>query len=243
MYQLDILFQNKMPNTLFSKKIIIWFIASVAVLIGGGIADKVSGTGGSGGVDALGMGTTILIEGILFYFLFRKTDFLGKLVSRLSKKLWIKSVFIGWFSAMIVEAISYPTNPLFPGISFWGDLILTSPPYIFAHYFWFLILRKYKISIRKSLAIGGTSLLIAEYISGGMINPIIIPITAALFPALALMHGFHMVMPRLILNQEFSAIERKESRKVYLWGLVYPLIGLGIGIIIMFGLAPLFNIS
>jgi len=163
-----------------------------------------------------------------------KYDFLIRWVPRLSMPLIVSSVFAGWLFAEIDEFVNYPFNPLIPEISLTKDILLTTPMYIGAHLMWFWVLRRYRFTVFQALMTGGLSLGIYEFILG---TPS--PIAILVFPFMVMIHGVHMVVPKLALDEQLESFSLKESKMKYVFGIILPALGTGLGILIALLLASL----
>lgn len=167
-------------------------------------------------VSAIGQGLVYpVFVGIIYIVIKKKISINTKI------PLVLNFIILGWIFGMIDEILFWNSNPLFHGVSLPGDLILTTPAYIFAHAGWYFVNRKYSFSWFEALIVGGTSLLIIEEMQGGFIrkDPIF---SIILLPNLILMHGIHMVMPPYLLRIELSKIKRKNSINKYIWGIIVP---------------------
>lgn len=179
-------------------------------------------------ISAIGQGIGYLFfMGVIFLVISRNISFDFK------APLWLKFVFIGWFFAMIDEIVFWATNPLFENVSLIGDLTLTTGTYLLAHLGWYFVHRKYSFSWFESLITGGLALLIGEEIFGGFIlaSPIL---GIILLPAFIFMHGFHMIMPPVLLRNELNELTRKDNIYKYFFGILFPLIGYIVGAIFVF---------
>ncbi len=54
-----------------------------------------------------------------------------------------------------------------------------------------------------------------------------------------MIHGVHMVIPKLALNEQLESFNLKESNMKYVFGLILPALGTGLGILIALLLASL----
>ncbi|MBF0196543.1 MAG: hypothetical protein HQL32_02485 [Planctomycetes bacterium] len=232
--------QNKAkskPISLFPRWYTIWFLLACIVLLCGGIIDELNGKI-SDGFNAWGASISIFLMYIIVLLVWLKREPLQAIFLRIRIPILIKAILIGWVFAEIDELVCFPFNSLFPEATLTQDIVLTTPMYIFAHLFWFWVLHKYKFSIRESFYIGGSSLWIIEVVFGGGGAMIILGVL--LWPFMIMIHGCHMVLPRLILTSYFTQLEQKDTRWKYVLGIVAPLIGTGIGIIVACIIGPLF---
>ena len=220
---------------------IIWLLTSCFILIAGGIADELSGKEPIGGVNAWAAAGSILLLFIILVIVWKIRKPFRKFILKFSLPLIVASVLIGLFFAEIDELINWPFNPLTPGISLFGDIILTIPMYLMAHLFWFYVLKKYKFTIREALYIGGISGALTEFAFSGaflmlLFGPLILPFTI-------MIHGFHMVMPKLLLSKEFERYKQKDTKWKYVAGILLPILGTAIGVGIAFIIGSIFNIT
>lgn len=217
----------------------IWFYVSSLVFFAGGLVDRVSGKALEAGVDFFGATLSVFVLYLLVVFLWRKREYLWHIAAKIPLSLLFKSVLIGWFFAMIDEIVSFPFNPLFPGISLINDLILTTPMYILVHAVWFWILKRYTFTVREALVVGGFSLGLTEifgglFFGGSILVDAFIGIFIA-FPFVVMVHGPHMVMPALFLKENFERFSRKEKWYKYILGTSLPFLAslVGVGIIVL----------
>jgi hypothetical protein len=202
----------------------IWFLLSCLFLFIGGRID-VSG-GGIEGFNPSGaaIGMLVMYCIVIAVWKFRA---LMNWIAHLPMPLIVLSVFSGWVFAEIDELVNFPFNPLVPGISLSEDILLTTPMYIGAHLAWFWVLRRYRFTVFQALFTGGLSLGLYEFILGAPS-----PLVVLVFPFLIMIHGVHMVMPKIIFNEQFESFDLKESGIKYVFGVILPAIGTGLGILI-----------
>ncbi|HUS85515.1 MAG TPA: hypothetical protein VMX56_10240 [Anaerolineales bacterium] len=217
-----------------------WFYISCLLLFVGGISDEIAGKEVEG-MNAWGASISIFIMVLLVLFLWNKRDRVRSLASRIHLPLVMKSVMIGVLFAEIDELVCFPFNPLFSGVTLLEDIILTVPMYFFAHLFWYWVLRKYAFTVREALLTGGLSLGLVEVIFGG--TGVMALLGIFILPFIILMHGVHMVMPKLALFDEFAAVGKTETRLKYLAGVLMPIAGTIIGIGAAFLVAAVFNLA
>lgn len=203
----------------------IWFVLSCLLLFIGGIIDGAEGED-LAGFNPWGAALGMFVMYIMILVVW-KYSFLISWVSRLQMPLVILSVFSGWLFAEIDELVNYPFNPLVPGITLTEDILLTTPMYIGAHLMWFWVLRRYRFTVFQALLTGGFSLGIYEFILG---TPS--PIAVFIFPFMIMIHGVHMVIPKIALNEQFENISLKETKMKYVFGVMLPALGTGLGILV-----------
>lgn len=209
-----------------------WFILSCLLLFIGGIIDALEGRQ-LVGFNPWGAALGIFVMYVIVWALW-KHDVLVRWISRLPIPLIASSVLAGWLFAEIDECVNYPFNALIPGISLTKDVLLTTPMYIGAHLLWFWVLRRYRFTVFQALMTGGLSLGIYEFILG---TPS--PIAILVFPFMIMIHGVHMVIPKLALNEQLESFNLKESNMKYVFGIILPALGTGLGILIALLLASL----
>lgn len=217
----------------------IWFFLSCGFLFVAGIFSTLAGN--ATGIESWGAALGIFLMYLIVVIVWVNREKLGSLFYKIKLPLLFLSVFIGWFFAEIDELINFPFNPLIDGISLIGDIILTTPIYVCAHLFWFFALKKYKFSYSQALITGGAALGLYEVIIGGGAAMSIL--TLLTLPAIIMIHGVHMIMPKIILNKRFEEHEQKKSLFKFVVGIILPGIGAGIGIVIAFALRIIFNIN
>lgn len=216
---------------LFPRWFLIWFYISLLVLAIGGIIDLISGNQSQ--INALAAAIGIFIEFLIVLVVWKYKDKIKLTKIKSTFPLVIVSIIIGWIFSEIAELVNYPFNPLTPGITLTGDILATTPMYILAHLMWFFILKKYNFTYFQSFITGGISLMLFEVFFGiiggaGAMILVAIPI----WPFMVMIHGAHMIMPKILLNKEFNNSNQKESRWKYFWGILLPVIGTILGIII-----------
>jgi uncharacterized membrane protein YqaE (UPF0057 family) len=141
--------------------------------------------------------------------------------------------------SQVDETINFPFNPLFPGSTLWQDLVYTSLMYIPGHGGWFWVLRRYAFTPAEALITGGFSLAIFEALSGGAAGLL----TVFVLPFAIMIHGSHMVMPKLGLGSVLTYAGQRETRWKYVFGVIIPAIGVGLGVGLAFGLVFLMQAS
>ncbi len=203
----------------------IWFLASCLLLFIGGRIDAANG-GGKEGFDPQGAAIGMFVMYCLVMGVWRFRSLITR-VARLPVPLIVLSVLGGWLFAEIDELVNFPFNPLFPGISLSRDLLLTTPTYLGAHLMWFWVLRRYRFTVFQALITGGLSLGFYELIFG---TPS--PLVILILPFLIMIHGVHMVVPRIMLSEQLESVCLKESKIKYLLGILLPAVGTGTGILI-----------
>ena len=203
----------------------IWFVLSCLLLFVGGIIDVAEGED-LAGFNPWGAALGMFVMYIMILAVW-KYSFLISWVSRLQIPLVVLSVFSGWLFAEIDELVNYPFNPLVPGITLTEDILLTTPMYIGAHLMWFWVLRRYRFTVFQALLTGGFSLGIYEFILG---TPS--PIAIFIFPFMIMIHGVHMVIPKIALNEQFENSSLKETKMKYVFGVTLPALGTGLGILV-----------
>ncbi len=155
--------------------------------------------------------------------------------------LCLQSVIIGWFFSQVSEVISFPFNPLYPGISLIKDILITSPIYICTHLFWFFILRRYKLNLFQALILGGMAVGIFEFtIGGGNANLLLVIL---FFPVTILIHGMHMAMPYIFLKPRLPETDTLNTIYKIPVSIIIPALGTGLGVIIAFLLVSILNIK
>ncbi len=197
--------------------------------------------GGGEGFNPLGASVMVFLSYIIVICIWRIRSFAQIIASIIPLPAILTSVIIGWSFAMLDEIINYPFNPLFPGISFFWDLLLTTPMYVGAHFMWFYVLKKYRFSTFQALITGGFSLGLTElflaYAGVAAFAGFVI------LPFVVMIHGIHMIMPKVFLNSYFEKQTQNDSRWKYVLGVVLPLVGIAIGIGVFYSIAVIFGIS
>ncbi len=218
----------------------VWFYISCLFLFIGGALNFIFGED-SEGFNPFGASIMVFASYLIVISVWRFRSLAQRFASLMPLPTFIVSVLIGWSFAMIDEIINYPFNPLFPGISFFGDLLLTTPMYVGAHLMWFYVLKKYKFSTFQALFTGGFSLGLTEMFLAGA--GVMAFAGFIILPFVVMVHGIHMVMPKVFLNSYFEKQTQSDSKWKYILGVVLPLIGLGVGIGIFSLIAFTFGIS
>lgn len=212
----------------------IWFYISTIVLFVGGLANKLAGAPAEG-VDlfgaSIGVSAMYLLTIIVWHY---RTPF-SAFVTRIPLPMLLQSVLTGWFFSQVDEITNFPFNPLFPGVTLLRDLVFTSLMYIPGHIGWFWVLRRYAFTPAEALMTGGFSLGLFEMLSGGAAGLLAIFI----LPFAMMIHGTHMVMPKLGLGSALTYAGQKETRWKYALGVIIPAVGVGLGIGLAFGLVLL----
>jgi|SRR3989344_2508410 len=212
----------------------VWFYVSTLVFFVGGVVNKLTGTP-DGDLNLWGAAIGVFVMYLLTLLAWRRREALQVFVAKISLPLAVKSVLIGWFFAEIDELVNFPFNPLFPGISLVQDIIFTTPFYLLVHIGWFWVLRKYKFTITETFVIGGLTLGLFEVFGGG-VNALAI-LGILVFPFIVMVHGVHMVMPKIALRQEFDRENQTDTKWKYVIGILAPAAGGIIGIGLMFPLS------
>jgi len=203
----------------------IWFMASCLFLFIGGVIAIAEGEE-QAEFNLWGAALGVFVMYALIWALW-KYDLLASWVSRLPIPLIVSSVTVGWLFAELDELVNYPFNPLVPGISLAEDILLTTPIYLGAHLLWFWVLRRYRFTVFQALLTGGVSLGIYEFIFG---TPS--PLALLIFPFMVMIHGVHMVVPKLALHEELERLDLKETNMKYIFGIILPALGAGLGILV-----------
>jgi len=209
----------------------IWFYIATVILFAGGLANKLAG-GRIEGFNHLGAAVGIFAMYLLTLFVWRYRSFFSAFVTKIPLPILLQSVLVGWIFSQIDELINFYTNPLFPGVTLLQDLGLTSLMYIPGHIGWFWVLRRYAFTPAEALMTGGLSLGLFEVFSGGAAGLLAIFI----LPFIMMIHGSHMVMPKLGLGATLTYEGQKETRWKYVVGVAIPAIGVGLGIGLAYGL-------
>mgnify|MGYP001579135908 FL=1 len=209
----------------------IWFFASCLVFLIGGAINKLAGVP-DGDLNLWGAAIGVFAMYLLALFTWRRRETLRAFVAKISLPLVVKSVLIGWFFAEIDELVNFPFNPLFPGISLFQDVIFTTPFYLLVHLGWFWVLRKYKFTVTEALIVGGLTLGSFEIFGGG-VNVLSI-LVVLVFPFVVMIHGVHMVMPKIGLARELDNENQTDTKWKYVIGVLVPAAGGIIGIGLMF---------
>jgi hypothetical protein len=204
----------------------IWFIASCLLLFTSGVIDIAEG-GGQIGFNPWGAALALFAMYVLIWVLW-KYDILASWVSRLPVPLVVLSVITGWLFAEIKELIDYSFNPSVPGGSLAEDILLTTPMYIGAHLMWFWVLRRYRFTVFQALLTGGLSLGIDELIFGSSTS-----IAILIFPFLVMIHGVHMVVPKLALSEKLERFDLKDSKMKYIFGIILPALGTRLALLVV----------
>lgn len=236
----EIIMQNKRNPSFVPRWFSIWFYISCLLLFIGGALNLIFG-GAGGGFDPFGASIMVFLSYLIVVFVWRIRSSAQIFASIIPLPAVLVSVVIGWSFAMIDEIINYPFNPLFPDISFFGDLLITTPMYLGAHLMWFYVLKKYRFSAFQALFTGGFSLGLTELFLGG--GGVLAFIGFLILPFVVMIHGIHMVMPKVFLSSYFEKQTQIDSKWKYVMGIVLPLIGLSVGIGVFYVIAQMFGIS
>lgn len=230
-------FMRKLP--LLPWWVNLWFFVSCAVLSIGGIADEMAGKEQEG-LNAWGAALGISVMYFIVLILWWKRSTLRSFTEKIPLPLVVTSVLIGWTFAEIDELVNFPFNPLVPGITLAQDILFTTPIYLLAHAGWYHVLRRYVMTPTEALIVGGASLGIYEVLSGGGAAVLLfIPF----WPFIIMIHGVHMIVPKILLSGRFDEMEQKNGRRKYVLGILLPAIGAGIGVLIAGILALLMGVS
>ncbi len=97
--------------------------------------------------------------------------------------------------------------------------------YIPAHIGWFWVVRRYAFTPATALMTGGLSLGLFEISSGGAEGVLAIVV----LPFVVMIHGPHMVMPKLGLGSVLTHDGQIETRWKYVVGVLVPALGVGLG--------------
>jgi hypothetical protein len=215
----------------------IWLLLVIILLFIGGIADRLGGSPAEG-LDPAGAAVGVSIMYVLTIALWRKRSVLISIVSRVRIPLVFKSILVGWSFAELGELVNFPFNPLFPGATLLQDLLLTTPFYFFGHLGWFIVLRRFRFTPAQALLTGGFAFGLFEVFSGGFGLAGVLTIALA-FPFVVMIHGPHMVMPRLALQPAFDLLAVNTSKWKYLLGVLLPGAGIVVGVGLAYLIAPL----
>lgn len=202
----------------------IWFVLSCGILFAGGLIDHTSGSTSSG-FDPIGAAVGMFLLYLLLWIAWRFRFVIRKAFQTAAPVLWI-SVVSGWLAAELDELINFPFNPLVPRITLWQDILLTTPMYIFAHLFWFRVLKKYRFSVFEALLTGGISLGIFEFFLGA---PSVWAI--AILPFYIMIHGVHMIIPKILFEKQFEALPQQDTKLKYVFGILAPALGTLVGLV------------
>lgn len=227
-----------MSTKLLPRWFTIWFYIASIVLFAGGLTDKLAGTPVKG-FDPFGASIGVFVMYLLTQLVWRYRDTFSNFLSKIPLPALLLSVLVGWFFSQIDELINYPFNPLFPGVTLWQDLVYTSLMYIPGHIGWFWMLRRYAFTPAAALMTGGLSFGLFEMLSGGVAGFLGIFI----LPFVMMIHGSHMVMPKLGLGSALTYEGQKETRWKYVLGVTIPAIGVGLGIGLAFGMAFMMGVN
>ena len=212
-----------------------WFYASCALFLIAGIANALSG-GSTEGLNLWGAAVGMLAMYLLVRIVWQRIADPRAFVARLPWPLLLKFVLIGWLFAEIDELLNFPFNPFAPGVTLLEDIVLTTPMYILAHPGWYWILKTYRFGRFQALITGGFALGLFEVFSGG-VGPAALLVLPVL-PLAIMIHGLHMVMPPMLLEEQLARLERKDTRWKYALGVLIPaagvLLGIGIANVIQF---------
>ncbi len=207
----------------------VWFYISTAVLFAAGLVNELAG-GQAEGFNPLGAAVGVFAMYLLTLFVWRYRAIFSAFVTKIPLPIILQSVLVGWFFSQVDELINFPFNPLFPSATLWQDLVFSSLAYIPGHVGWFWVLRRYAFTPAQALMTGGLSLGLFEMFSNGAAG------LPALFilPFVIMVHGPHMVMPKLGLGSALTYEGQKETRWKYLLGIIFPALGVGFGIGVAF---------
>lgn len=210
-------------EALFPKWFTIWFILSCAIVYIGGLLDSASNAG-TPGFEPKGAAACMFLLYCLLLIIWKLRYSIRRFFNVTKPALWI-SVISGWLFAELDELVNFPFNPLVPGITLLQDILMTTPMYIFAHLFWYCILIKYRFSVFEAFLTGGISLGLFEFFLGGSS-----PLSIIIFPFMVMIHGVHIVIPKILFQEQFEALSQKETKLKYVPGIIFPAIGTLIGI-------------
>jgi hypothetical protein len=214
----------------------IWLFVLIVVFFIGGIANRLAGSSLEG-LDPAGAAVGISIMYVLTVVLWKKRNVLSSVVSRLPIPMVFKSILVGWSFAELGELVHFPFNPLFPGATLLQDLVLTTPFYLLGHLGWFMVLRRFRFTPAEALLTGGFAFGLFEVFSGGFSLAGVLTIALA-FPFVVMIHGPHMVMPRLALEPQFDLFAVNTSRWKYFLGVLLQGAGTAVGIGLAYLIAP-----
>ena len=214
----------------------IWLLFLVVVFFIGGIADRLSGSPIEG-LDPAGAAVGISVMYLVTVVLWKRRNILSSAVSTLPIPIVLKSILVGWSFAELGELVHFPFNPLFPGATLLQDLVLTTPFYLLGHLGWFMVLRRFRFTPAEALLTGGFTFGLFEVFSGGFSLAGVLTIALA-FPFVVMIHGPHMVMPRLALEPQFDLLAVNTSKWKYLLGVLLPGSGTAVGIALAYLIAP-----
>ena len=214
----------------------IWLLVLVVVFFIGGIADRLSGSPIEG-LDPAGAAVGISVMYLVTVVLWKRRNILSSAVSTLPIPIVLKSILVGWSFAELGELVHFPFNPLFPGATLLQDLVLTTPFYLLGHLGWFMVLRRFRFTPAEALLTGGFTFGLFEVFSGGFSLAGVLTIALA-FPFVVMIHGPHMVMPRLALEPQFDLLAVNTSRWKYFLGVLLPAAGTAVGIGLAYLVAP-----
>ena len=214
----------------------IWLLVLVVVFFIGGIADRLSGSPIEG-LDPAGAAVGISVMYVVTVVLWKRRNILSSAVSTLPIPIVLKSILVGWSFAELGELVHFPFNPLFPGATLLQDLVLTTPFYLLGHLGWFMVLRRFRFTPAEALLTGGFTFGLFEVFSGGFSLAGVLTIALA-FPFVVMIHGPHMVMPRLALEPQFDLLGVNTSRWKYFLGVLLPAAGTAAGIGLAYLIAP-----
>ena len=214
----------------------IWLVLLIVVFFIGGTADRLSGSPVEG-LDPAGAAVGISVMYVVTVVLWKRRNILSSAVSTLPIPIVLKSILVGWSFAELGELVHFPFNPLFPGATLLQDLVLTTPFYLLGHLGWFMVLRRFRFTPAEALLTGGFTFGLFEVFSGGFSLAGVLTIALA-FPFVVMIHGPHMVMPRLALEPQFGLLAVNTSRWKYFLGVLLPGAGTVIGIGLSYLIAP-----
>jgi hypothetical protein len=224
----------RMTQTFLPRWFTVWFYVATLVLFAGGLTAR-SGGAAIEGFDPLGASIGVFVTYLLTLLVWRFRDAFSGFVTSIRLPAVVLSVAIGWFFSQIDELVNFPFNPLYPGITLGQDLFYASIMYVPAHIGWFWVLRRYAFTPAAALMTGGLSLALWEVSSGGAAGLLAIFI----FPFAVMIHGPHMVMPKLGLGSLLTYEGQKETKWKYVLGVAIPAIGVGLGAGLALGVAVL----
>lgn len=222
---------------LFPKWFTIWFLLSCVLMLFGGILDEM-GDQNPTGSNAWGAGISMFVMYLFVLFVWRNRAPFQEFCMKSPGSFLVKTLVLGWVIAEIDELVCFPFNALFPGATLLQDVVLTTPMYLCAYLGWFWVLKRYRFSVQESFYVGGLSIGVIELIAGGAAGMVIL--AGMVWPFLAMIHGCHMIMPRIALAPYFESLEQRETRWKYPIGIMVPIFGTGVGIGFAALLGPLF---
>lgn len=213
----------------FPKWFHIWFAVSCLAVFASGLVDEYQGNA-TKYFNAWGVSLSVLVTYAGVLVVCRNQKELTRLVSSIPVSALFKTIFLGWFVAILAEIASFPFNPLYPQATLLEDLAFTTPAYIVTHFFWYWALRHLRLSVFEAFFCGGLALGLIEiaFGGGGILERLLL--TLPLLPFVLMIHGCHMMMPALLIPVLHHDHAHDLSYKKYFFAILTAFVGVCLGI-------------